>query len=310
MRPDISISPTNADKIVIERSCLRSKWVAIALIVSGVVIFGSCATFGGLGLFASQGTLPQWLAHAIGTVGHGGCQAMFYGGSALLIAFVVGGVGRLVSVHQKNKKFIQALDNEDLDSFKKYLRDPDVDVNQKNESGYLLTYHLLHPLFEDEHEIENEGENRIVPFFEELLKRQDLSINKQDDNHKTVLYYAIRDSKDAIVDLLLENPEIRVDSADLHLAIQCLRPATVKKLINRNGVDVNALDAEGDTPLHAAIYENKVEIVKELLKHKDIVLTIKDQVNRTPLQFAQTMHSMEQDWQEIIDLFSEKESSS
>jgi|ERR1700722_9938800 len=62
-------------------SFANSRGFAIALLVGGMVLGGGMALFGGIGVFTSQNILPQW--YAIGTIGHGGCMALFVSGYSL-----------------------------------------------------------------------------------------------------------------------------------------------------------------------------------------------------------------------------------
>ena len=87
-----------------EHSCMHSKWFAVAVLVSNLVIFG-VAAFGGVGLFAPHSILPQWLSHAFETIGYSGSLTLFVAGSVLGI---VGDIILMAAANCKNNTTIRS----------------------------------------------------------------------------------------------------------------------------------------------------------------------------------------------------------
>lgn len=56
--------------------------------------------------------------------------------------------------------------------------------------------------------------------------------------------------------------------------------------MERPDIDMNCLDIEGSTALHAASRSGNAECLKELLKHPKIKIDLPDRNNNTPLYFA------------------------
>ncbi|KAK8108169.1 uncharacterized protein PG998_010182 [Apiospora kogelbergensis] len=65
-----------------------------------------------------------------------------------------------------------------------------------------------------------------------------------------------------------------------------VNPVLLMEECVRNGADINAEDARGQTPLHIAAQANNTEVINYLLGSKDIKLDAVDNICRTPLMLA------------------------
>lgn len=73
----------------------------------------------------------------------------------------------------------------------------------------------------------------------------------------------------------------------LHLAARCNRVNPIVKMLeHHNFVEVNAQDADGNTPLHAAVAINSLTIVQTLLKFPAIDIDIQNDEGFTALNYA------------------------
>jgi len=73
-------------------------------------------------------------------------------------------------------------------------------------------------------------------------------------------------------------------STQLHKAVQDVNEKEVHTLVGM-GLDINAVDKEGKTPLHYAAYIGRYSLVKYLVEHKADV-HMKDNQHKTPLVYA------------------------
>jgi oxysterol-binding protein 1 len=81
----------------------------------------------------------------------------------------------------------------------------------------------------------------------------------------------------------------------LHLAIQCAEPQVVDFVIsNGEDIDINALDREGNTPLHQAAQLGRFPIVKQLLEQPQINDAIPNHQGRTAIDLARTPEIFQQ----------------
>jgi len=75
-------------------------------------------------------------------------------------------------------------------------------------------------------------------------------------------------------------------NTSLHVAVSNGQWKKVAKLINTQGVDVNARNADGETPLHIAAWKPTLATLKELLKAPGLELNARSNDGRTPLHHA------------------------
>jgi ankyrin repeat protein len=176
------------------------------------------------------------------------------------------------------------------------LTQTNVNVNIKGEDGYTLLHIACINI------------NRLpLDIFKVLIETMGWDVNTQDNNNDTPLHCAIRcfdpDDSDGITvsTYLLNQTNINVnikgscDSTILHAA--CLNinkiPLDIfKVLIETHGADVNAQDANNDTPFHLAFLhfgldnDGLITILTYLLSHKTVNVNIKDTNDRNLLHWA------------------------
>lgn len=83
----------------------------------------------------------------------------------------------------------------------------------------------------------------------------------------TVLHWAVRRNRPRVFSLLLPlcyASVNRIGRTPLHVALQCVRPEFTAALLAVPGIDVNAADSLGCTPLHFAVAAGDVDAVARL----------------------------------------------
>jgi ankyrin repeat protein len=119
-------------------------------------------------------------------------------------------------------------------------------------------------------------------------------VNAQDAAEKTALHLAIKYKSKTATKQLLEREEVNMNLTNnknqtaLHLAagwvdmpIDLFKKILIDKLTN-----VNAKDVKGSTALHNAIQNKSKAAVEELLKHKDVEVSVKNDENQTALNLC------------------------
>ncbi|KAJ4298765.1 hypothetical protein N0V88_003798 [Collariella sp. IMI 366227] len=78
------------------------------------------------------------------------------------------------------------------------------------------------------------------------------------------------------------------DTTILHLAIQCAEQPVVEYVLSdgAGSLDINARDKDGNTPLHVAAAQGRVQVVRLLLENKDINDAIANHQGRLPIDLA------------------------
>ena len=112
-----------------------------------------------------------------------------------------------------------------------------------------------------------------------------------ESNGETALHIAVRGSID-IVELLLQSNGINVNAIDANLRTPLHHAAlhnschSVSMLLERGNVDVNLRDENGRTALHLAVACKHEEVVRLLLDHDDVQLNVTDNCQRTEILCA------------------------
>ena len=102
-----------------------------------------------------------------------------------------------------------------------------------------------------------------------------------------------------IVEALLNHEGIEVNAKNkegdtpLHVAARKGQTEVVMALLNHTGIEVNATNEKGDTPLHVALWHKFREIILALLNHKGIDVNQTTSDEYTPLHLAARRGNLE-----------------
>jgi ankyrin repeat protein len=178
---------------------------------------------------------------------------------------------------------------------KALLAHKDVDVNVKNDYNK-TALHLA-------------SKWKKIPFdlFQRILEKSTDVINAQDNDRETALHYAIIQKSEIATKKWLKHSDLNVDikKKDHATAVTALHLASKREeissdlfnLILEKSTDINGQDNDGSAALHYAILGESEIATKELLKHEDMNVNMKNNKNVTSLHLA----SM---WTNIaVDLF-------
>ena len=143
-----------------------------------------------------------------------------------------------------------------------------------------------------------------------ILLNQGFEVNALDAMHRTPLWWAVMQGHQAVVDLLLSQKNINVnsrgvynDSADdphptetpLGVAAYEGKAKIVERLIEREDVDVNLPDGDNCSPLVCAAEKGHSTIVELLLTRNDIEVNSRNHLGQTLLWYA-----AENGWEAIV----------
>ncbi|XP_046457478.1 delta-latroinsectotoxin-Lt1a-like [Daphnia pulex] len=169
---------------------------------------------------------------------------------------------------------------------------PDYDVNVTNSEGCTALHLAVHPKCK-------------MDLFKKILARTNSeSVNAQDEYANTALLYAIVNQSEIAVKELLKRDDVDVNlnNNDNHTALHFAvvwknMPIDLFRLILGKSTDVNAQEKDGWIALHAAIKGENRTAVEELLKCKDVDVNLRNNYNHTALHLASR-------WQNIpVELF-------
>jgi ankyrin repeat protein len=191
-----------------------------------------------------------------------------------------------------------AIDEESETKVEELLARSDVNVDIKNkdhESALLLASTMRMNFPED---------------LFKLIVEKSKDINAQDKNGDTALHYAICRQSEIMTNALLAHSDVDVNIQNnrnekaLHFASYWKNISLdLFNLILEKSTDLNAQDKDGNTALHCAIWENSEIATKELLKHNDVNVNIKNNIKQTPLHLASKWQNIPAD---LFNLFLEK----
>ena len=123
----------------------------------------------------------------------------------------------------------------------------------------------------------------------ELLKHG-FEADSEDSTHRTPLWWAAWQGREAVVSFLLSQSHVNVNnqvpSTPLGIAATSGREQVVKLLFQREDLDINMSDEHGISPLSAAIYGRQSKVTELLLTRSDIEVNARDFTYHTPLTLA------------------------
>jgi ankyrin len=115
-------------------------------------------------------------------------------------------------------------------------------------------------------------------------------LNELDGEGLTPLIRAVRDDTPAMVQLLLEMPQVDPNVRDgegspaLHRAIRTGKKFSAKLLLGCERTDANAQDRDGQTAMHWAVRKREMELVQALLKRPGTNIHIPNAAGKTALE--------------------------
>uniref|UniRef100_A0A0N5BA11 ANK_REP_REGION domain-containing protein n=1 Tax=Strongyloides papillosus TaxID=174720 RepID=A0A0N5BA11_STREA len=125
----------------------------------------------------------------------------------------------------------------------------------------------------------------------QLFCTSDGVIDKVDTNLRTALFYAALGGQAHTLNVMISElgfdkaAEDILDRSVLHAAACCGFVACVQELID-HGVEINTIDRDEETPLHAACARGKTEVVHLLIRYGAIVNPYSRVNGTTPLSYA------------------------
>ena len=189
-----------------------------------------------------------------------------------------------------------------------FVANPGIDVNQVNKNGETLLYvasnkcnaEVVKGLLEipgiEVDKVDKKGEtplhiatkNCYLDILTQLLAKKS-DVNKKDSNSTTPLHIAAKRSNEAVVNIFLQIPGIKVNETDNTGQTPLIKAAgffpVVRALLKVKGIDVNHADNKGRTALIEAVEKASQDSVKALIEAGADV-NHKDQQQRTPLKIA------------------------
>ncbi|MDD3999743.1 MAG: ankyrin repeat domain-containing protein [Bacilli bacterium] len=121
------------------------------------------------------------------------------------------------------------------------------------------------------------------------MKANDVELNTQDYNGRTLLHVALKLNNLRLFNLFLKvgvNPDLadHNDETPLHRAVNEGKINFIRSLIN-HGCDINIATEQEQSPLHLAVVSSNLEVIKFLVDHGAEVL-IADENNNLPIDYA------------------------
>lgn len=181
------------------------------------------------------------------------------------------------------------------------LIDAGASISIPNEFGYsplfaLMVYGKQFEIIGDPEQLKPDPVTGIPPYrgptyaMAKLLLDHGANAAEVDSHGQSIMQFAVELRTPAVVDLLAAhggNLNARIPTADrtlLHWAALKNRPVMIAYLIKK-GLDINAMDDAGGTPLMLAVANNKIEAVKALIA-AGADMEKRDSRTMTPLIYA------------------------
>jgi len=128
------------------------------------------------------------------------------------------------------------------------------------------------------------------------------------------LHYAINMNDTIVIPTLLNRQDLDINARDkqgntaLHISIINNRLDIVSMLLSRQDIDINAKGENGYFPLDQATLQQNSNIIELLLKHgaQETKITIED-VNRKLISLENMIKNMEKNIKQILELLSKNE---
>ena len=182
----------------------------------------------------------------------------------------------------------------------KAKKDGDTPLTIASYEGHTEIVKLLLAKGADINKVDKDGETALYVASEgnhfdivEMLRKAGANVNKADNRGRTPLYVASREGNVSSVRELLKSKNVQVDKVDkdgwtpLMIASQYGAPFCTRALL-KAGADPNKSKPDGVTALHVASFNDKVDVVKELLAAKDIDPFKKNRDGKTALDQAKS----------------------
>ncbi|WP_158998534.1 ankyrin repeat domain-containing protein [Pigmentibacter ruber] len=132
-----------------------------------------------------------------------------------------------------------------------------------------------------------------------LLTHPNIDANIETPNHNSALFMAVKDKKIDCITALLASNKVNVNTRDeqsfnilTYLTrerpfTEAMERAILKKLLPLQNLNPNdSCFVDGNTPLHYAVLNKDIDVVKSILKIKNINKNIKNSDNKTPKEIA------------------------
>lgn len=218
---------------------VQNKWVAVALIITTLVVFGGLTLMGGLSLFVSQGQFPQWFAGALGAIGHGGALGAFFGGGFATT------IGLLVSValfvNRGRSSLHRAIENQ-----------TDIDELITPKSIKATDYKGNNPL----HYAAAKGHA-----LDTLLAQEGIGVNAKNNQGETPLHVAFKAGDRDVVQKLLAHPDMLLETSTIDWAIKQKKEGIILPLL----INSETTMGEWREPLFSAIRKGIKSYVDAIL---------------------------------------------
>ncbi|KAF0690482.1 Aste57867_18138 [Aphanomyces stellatus] len=186
---------------------------------------------------------------------------------------------------EKTALMVAATENR-LDAVKSLLANDKIQVNRVDDYGETALFKA--------------AEKGKIPVVRELLAYPGIQVHIANKGDQTPLMVAAENGHVNTLKLFLDRPEDAPEVKHPALYAACVggKPKVVDMLLNeRNDMDINYVNSDGDTPLIAAAEDGNVDTVRLLLAHPDVHVDVQGSAQQTALTKA-AMYG----YLEVVDL--------